>query len=336
VVAAERAARAGVPCVLVTPTPTQEHLAWGDVVDTDRATERRGWARLEIVDRRADDPRTGLWSSRVVEAIRGAERALCILNRTGRAKLLRCGSCGTVATCERCASAVHQDESKQLVCGRCATVRPTVCTECGSSKFKALRIGTARAAEELSALVRAPVGEVTGASDDVPDTQVLVGTEALLHRVGRADVVVFVDLDAELSAPHFRADEAALALLARAARIVRGRTANGRVVVQTRQPEHPVLAAAVAAEPQRLAAAETELRRELQLPPFSALAQVSADGAPALVDGLRGQLGVEVIGPDNHDAYLLRAPDHAVLCDALASVERRAGRLRVSVDPVRV
>jgi primosomal protein N' (replication factor Y) len=336
VVAAERAARADVPCVLVTPTPTQEHLAWGDVVETDRSTERRGWARIEIVDRRGDDPRTGLWSSRVVDVVRSGGRVLCILNRTGRAKLLRCGACGTVATCERCASAVRQDADKSLVCDRCTAVRPTVCTDCGSSKFAALRIGTAKAAEELAALVGSPVGEVTGASSEVPGTPVLVGTEALLHRVGRADVVVFVDLDAELSAPHFRANEAALALLARASRIVRGRTEDGRVVLQTRQPDHPVLVAAVASEPQRLADVDAELRRELHLPPFSAFAQVSGDGAPSVVDSVRGQIGVEVIGPDNHDAFLVRAAAHGQLCDALARVDRPAERVRISVDPVRV
>ncbi len=336
VVAAERAARAEVPCVLVTPTPTQEHLAWGEVVETDRATERRGWARVEIIDRRGDDPRTGLWSSRVVDVVRGGGRVLCILNRTGRAKLLRCGSCGTVATCERCASAVRQDSDKQLVCDRCGTIRPTVCTDCGSSKFAALRIGTAKAAEELAALVGAPVGEVTGASSDVPDTPVLVGTEALLHRVGRADVVVFVDLDAELSAPHFRANEAALALLARASRLVRGRSEDGRVVLQTRQPDHPVLAAAVAAEPQRLADVDGEMRRELRLPPCTAVAQVSGEGAPTVIEAVRGQIGIEVVGPDNHDAFLVRAADHALLCDALAAIERPAERVRISVDPVRV
>jgi primosomal protein N' (replication factor Y) len=336
VVAAERASLASAPCVLVTPTPTQEQLAWGELIETDRATERAGWARLEVVDRRGDDPRTGLWSTRVVDVVRGGGRVLCILNRTGRAKLLRCATCGEVATCERCASAVHQDDASQLVCGRCATLRPSVCIACGASKFKALRIGTARAAEELTALVGEPVGEVTGASEDVPDTRVLIGTEALLHRVGRADVVLFVDLDAELAAPHFRANEAALALLARAARVVRGRTEGGRVVVQTRQPDHPVLAAASAGEPQRLAVADRELREVLTLPPFAAIASVSGDGAAVYVNGVRGQLGVDVIGPDNLDAYLVRAADHRILCDALGAVARPADRLRVSVDPVRV
>ena len=81
-----------------------------------------------------------------------------------------------------------------------------------ASRFKSLRIGTSRAAEELAALVGGPVGEVTGATAELPGTDVVVGTEAVLHRVGRADLVVFIDFDAELAAPHFRANEATMSL----------------------------------------------------------------------------------------------------------------------------
>ncbi|MBA2608295.1 MAG: hypothetical protein H0U92_05125 [Actinobacteria bacterium] len=334
-VVAARAARAGVACALTSSTPTVEQLDWGTLVETDRNTERRGWARIEILDRRGDDPRTGLWSSRAVDAIRSAGRTLCILNRTGRAKLAACAKCSTIATCEKCAGAVHQVEAAELICGRCGTTRPTLCLVCGGTKLKLLRVGTARAAEELSALIGAPVAEVTGASAAVPDTKAIVGTEALLHRVGRADLVVFVDLDSELSAPRYQANEEALALLARASRVVRGRFGDGRLLVQTRQPDHPVLLAAAANDPARLTDTDRQMRQDLALPPFAALAQVSGVAAPVFVDGLRGQLGVEVTGPDNHEAFLVRAPNHQTLCDALARVERPIGRLRVSVDPVR-
>lgn len=330
-VAAERAARNNAPCVLVTPTPTLELLAFGDLISTDSATERRGWARLEVVDRRGDDPRKGLWSTRVVEAARSADRVVCVLNRTGRAKLLACASCSTIASCEKCAAAVSQPD-EALVCGRCGTERPLVCLQCGASKFKALRIGTSRAAEELAALVGSPVGEVTGASDDVPDTRVVVGTEAVLHRVGRADLVVFIDFDAELAAPHFRANEATAALLARASRLVRGRLEDGRVIVQTRQPDHPLLRGAT----DELAAVDDEMRVALDLPPHSALAQVAGEGAGAVAEQLRKQSGVSVVGPDNHDAFLIKAANHGLLCDALQRVERPAERVRIAVDPVRV
>ncbi len=331
VVAAERARRANAPCLLISPVPTLEHLAWGELAQTDRATERRGWPRTEVIDRRGDDPRKGLWSDRAVELARGSGRVVCVLNRTGRAKLLACAKCATVATCERCAGVVTLP-GEDLVCRRCGTTRPQVCLQCGGSKLKQLRIGTTRAAEELCALIGEPVGEVTGASDAVGFERVLVGTEALLHRVAKADAVVFVDLDAELAAPHFRANEAALALLARASRIVRGRTENGVVVVQTRQPEHRVLRAVTTIDPESVAASDREMRQALGLPPFSALAHVSGDDASMRIEALRGQIGITVRGPDERGGYLVLGSDHEVLCDALAI--STGGR--VSVDPVRI
>ncbi len=334
-VAAERAARASAPCVFVSATPTLEHLAWGELVETDRPTERSGWAKLEVIDRRGDDPRTGLWSTRVVDVARSPGRVVCILNRTGRAKLLACNKCGAVATCERCAGVV-QLPGDALVCRRCGTERPPVCLDCGGSKMKLLRVGTARAAEELAALLGEAVGEVTGATIEVPTERVVVGTEALLHRVGRADAVVFVDLDAELSAPHFRANEATLSLLARAARVVRGRSEKGVVIVQTRQPDHPVLRAVSAIDPTLVSTPDAEMREALRLPPFAALAHLSGEGAPEFVGALGGRLGVTVNGPDERGGYLVRAPDHQLLCDALASIERPAERMRLAVDPVRI
>jgi primosomal protein N' (replication factor Y) len=170
---------------------------------------------------------------------------------------------------------------------------------------------------------------------------VVVGTEAALHRVRRADAVAFLDFDAELLAPRFRAGEEALALLARAARLVAGdgaRTerAPGRVLVQTRQPRHPVLAAAVGADPGILARAEAEVRVALDLPPCSALAVVSGAAADEYGSALvmAAGDGVAVTGPVD-GAWSVRAPDHAALSDLLGSVPRPGGRLRVEVDPVR-
>ena len=58
-VAIERARRAGVPCVLTSPCPTLEALAWGDLLAADRARDRAGWPPVEVVDRRDEDPRRG-------------------------------------------------------------------------------------------------------------------------------------------------------------------------------------------------------------------------------------------------------------------------------------
>ena len=81
---------------------------------TDRAVERRGWAVVEVVDRTGDDPRTGLFSERLVTAAhaeldRPDGRVVCVLHRTGRIRLLACRTCGELARCTRCGAAVAQD-----------------------------------------------------------------------------------------------------------------------------------------------------------------------------------------------------------------------------------
>jgi primosomal protein N' (replication factor Y) len=335
-VVAERAARTGASCVLVTPMPTPDHLAWGPVITTSRAAERAGWAALDVVDRRHDDPRSGLFSDRLVAAIRSDSRVLCVLNRKGRARLLACGACGELARCETCGASMASD-GDLLRCGRCHTTRPAVCAACGSTRLKVLRAGVSRVREELEALAGRPVGEVTSDSDEVPATAVVIGTEAVLHRAGPADVVAFLDFDQELLAPRYRSGEEALALLVRAARAVGARGGGGRVLVQTRAPRHEVLDAAVHADPSRWATVESERRAELRLPPATAMALVSGEAAAAFavaVEALDGE-GVEVQGPAD-GRYRVRAPHHAALCDALAAAQRPSGRLRIEVDPLRI
>src|SRR6202042_3219389 len=135
------------------------------------------------------------------------------------------------------------------------------------------RVGVTRAREELQAVSGRPVGEVTAATGPLPDCDVLVGTEAVLHRLSPADqvdAIAFVDFDQELLAPRVGAGEDALALLAHASRLAGGR--SGRVLVQTRLPEHPVVRAAVLADPALLTGPELEVRQALRLPPSTAVA----------------------------------------------------------------
>lgn len=350
-VVAERARRAGAPCLLVSPTPTLEALAWGELVVPGRADERAGWPRMEVVDQRDLDPTLGpLFSPSLVNLVRGSGRTLCVLNRTGRARLLACRACATLARCAVCDSAVAQAGPvtvdgphrtaglDELACGRCGARRPMVCLSCGGAQFKNLRLGVSRAREELEALAGEPVVEVTGAteSDDpaMGSARLLIGTEALLHRVGRGDAVAFLDFDQELLALRYRAAEQALTMLARAARTVRrGSGGHGRILVQTRTPDHPVLMAARHADPGRLVEAELPLRATLGLPPTTAMAVVSGQAGPAFMAELGTPVGVVVQGPVD-GAWRLRAPDHHALCDALATVTRPPGRLRIAVDPL--
>jgi primosomal protein N' (replication factor Y) len=126
---------------------------------------------------------------------------------------------------------------------------------------------------------------------------VLVGTEAVLRRVERAAPVAFLDLDAELLAPRYRAAEEAMALVARAARLLGGKAAGGRLLLQTKLPRHEVVQAALLADPGRVADAELERRRALLLPPVTALAHVAGAGAEVFARAAAEHPGVTALGP---------------------------------------
>jgi primosomal protein N' (replication factor Y) len=263
---------------------------------------------------------------------------VCVLNRKGRARLLVCGACAELARCETCGATVGTTEAGTLRCARCRAERPAVCRHCGAARLKQRRLGVSRAREDLERLSRRPVAEVTGdldAAAPLPAAGVLVGTEAVLRRCDRAAAVAFLDLDAELLAPRHRAAEEAMALVARAARLVGGKAGGGRLLLQTKLPRHEVVQAALLADPTRVSTAEAERRAALRFPPVTAMAHVAGAGAEVFARAVASHPGVEALGPADGD-WLLRAPDHPTLCDALAATPRPPGRLRVAVDPRRL
>lgn len=335
-VVVERCRRAGVPYVLMSPVPSlvavEEYAGGGGVVHPPAGRERAGWPRVVVVDRTDEDPwKRSLVTSALIERLRDpALSVVCVSNTTGRARVLACRSCRSLVRCERCDAAVGLDDDARLVCRRCGSVRPGVCQACGASRFANLRPGVTRLREELEAAAARPVVAVTGADDDRPrPARIYVGTEAVLHRVASADTVVFLEFDSEMLAPRFRAAEQALALIVRAGRLA------PEVLVQTFAPDHIVLAAGAAGDPERILPGERARRELLGLPPYGALAVVSGAGAAEVI-GRLDQPGVEV-GGDGEERFLVRAPDWMTLGSALNSLERPTGaRVRIEVDPARI
>ena len=175
-VAIERARRCAVPCTLVAAIPTAVAIAAAtSVARPDREAERAGWPRLEVVDLREEAPGQALLSDALARALHRTldrdARALCVLNRRGRARLLACGACRELARCEACGGAVEEtdrDGERALRCRVCDATRPWVCGACASVRLRAIRVGVHRVRDDLAALLpRATVLDVDAASDEI-------------------------------------------------------------------------------------------------------------------------------------------------------------------------
>ena len=333
-VAIERARRDGAPCMLLSASPSLQALAVGALLTEARSVERAGWPIVDVIDRRGDDPTTGEWcSEQLSRVLASGQSVACVINRKGRARFPVCHQCGDVPR-SSAGSALFLD-ADELVDPVSGVRRPVVCEKCGSMRFRKVRLGVSGVREELEALARRPVAELTKDDPDPPSgVDLFVGTEAMLHRLDHVDVVVFLDFDQELLAPRFRANEQAMALIVRAARLVGPRSVGGRVMLQTRIGDHEVLNAALHADPDRLVVVERSRREALGLPPFTALAVISGQSAALFVAGIAKGV-VTVSGPDD-GRWMVSAPTHEDLSTALGAVKRPPGRLRIEMDPQRV
>ncbi len=340
-VAIERARRAGIPCVLASPTPSLESLRQADrVLVPSKSSSRAAWPNLTVVDMRTQET-PGLLSESIVDLIRAPGPIVCVLNRKGRARMLACERCGALAACETCgASLVETDEGK-LRCLRDETTRPKVCGECSGTHMKHLRPGISRLAVDLAVLARREVTEVSADSEaaDLSSDGLFLGTEAVLHRIDRAKAVVFLDFDQELTVPRYRAAEEAFGLLGLAARLVGPRADGGRVVVQTRRPDDVVVQAALHGDPGRVATAQRDIRQVFSQPPYGAWALVSGAGAAEFIENAK----TAAIGrPDDvrflqqGERWRLDSNSHDSLLSVLNDAERPQDRIRIEVDPLSI
>jgi len=329
----ERAQRAQASFAVLSPAPTVEAAALADgAVDAlPHDVEVSGWPRARVVDRREEPPGARLLTEPLAAALRDARGlAVCVVNRRGRFRLLACDACHALLRWDR------TDE------------RPRICDQCGGQRLRVLRAGITRIREELEALIPGRrVIDVDTDTGDLAPADILIGTEAVLHRSdvrrARPVLVAFLDLDQELFAPRYRAATQAHWLVTRGAQLLSGRPrAETQLLVQTRVPDHEVARAVATGNPQLVAAAETERRRVLGYPPFGAIAELTGPDAALTVaaDALRS-LSVTVHGPTGGRA-LVRAPDWESLADPLAAAVRAARasapgtRVRVAVDPPRI
>ena len=303
-----RARFEGAPIVLASATPSietrvnaeQGRYAWLKL--PSRFGESR-LPHLEAVDLRREAPARGRWlSPRLLAAIEEArargEQSLLFLNRRGYAPLTLCRVCGHRFQCPNCSAwLVEHRFRRQLLCHHCGHVegRPELCPSCHEAdSLTACGPGVERLAEEAQALF--PDARALVLSSDFPGGlerlrhqleeaargayDLLIGTQLVAkgHNFPLLTVVGIVDADVGLANGDPRAAERTFQLLQQATgRAGRGEK-PGRGLLQTWQPDHPVIAALLSGDAERFYAQETREREAAGLPPFGRLASLIVSG----------------------------------------------------------
>jgi len=294
----------GVPVLLGSGTPSLESLANAEAgrYRTLHLRARPGAIRppqVQIIDMRAQRLEHGMSPAllaAVADTVARGEQALVFRNRRGYAPVLLCHSCGWHADCPRCDRPLTLHAGRrQLLCHHCDFRQrvPTACPVCASADLKPQGQGTERLEEALIAqFPQVPVlrvdRETTRRRDafeqllatlqnDQP--AILVGTQMLAkgHDLPNLTLVAIVGVDEGLHSVDFRAGERMAQLVVQVAGRAGRARKPGRVLLQTHQPEHPLLRGLLA---HGYAAAARELlaeRRQSQLPPYSHQVLLRAD-----------------------------------------------------------
>jgi primosomal protein N' (replication factor Y) len=382
--------------VLASATPSLETLTnvVAGRYECQKLTERHGAAVLpavSLIDLRRDPPKRleGLsgsagqsWLSAalraaIAETLAAGEQAMLYLNRRGYAPLTLCRSCGHRLQCPNCTAwLVEHRLIKRLQCHHCGltTALPDSCPSCDAKvSLAACGPGVERLGEEVKRLFPA-ARQATMASDTLTgpaaaavlveevqkgEVDILIGTQiaAKGHHFPKLTLVGVVDGDLGLYGGDLRAGERSFQLLQQVAGRAGRAEHPGRVLVQTAEPEHPVMQALRDGDRDRFMAIESEQRQRAGLPPFGRLAAVivTAPDQRLLDEFARGLLrrlpersGFQVLGPApaplavlrgrHRRRFLVKAPRNAALQDFLRTWlgdVKTPGqlRLRIDVDP---
>jgi primosomal protein N' (replication factor Y) len=340
---------AGAAVILGSATPAVDSLGraldgrYDRVILPTRPTGRP--PVIEVADMRAElaDGNRGLLSRALDDALAGldtaaGDQAILVLNRRGTASVVLCRDCGHVQACPDCERPlVYHQAGTTLRCHHCGRATPlaTRCPNCRSPRIRYLGGGTERVEREVReahpalrvARLDRDVTERRGAAEKIVDafttgrTDVLVGTSLVAKGldVPGVTLVGVVSSDVALNLPDERAAERTYQLLSQAVgRAGRGHRA-GLAILQTYQPDHPVIQAVATGDGARFYAAELDVRRRFGSPPFGELVKLTVslperdaaerEGA-AMAERLRERAAgrrTAVIGPA--PAYIARRND---------------------------
>ena len=308
-VAERRAAAAGVPLLLGSATPALESHA--------RALDGR-YTRVEMPCRISNLPLPGVATidlrahqqdrhargaiSRQLhrameEALDDDGQVILLLNRRGFSTHIQCPSCGQASECPECEIALtHHRGRKRAVCHYCDYHIP-VPNECRACGFKGLNFfgrGTERLEDEVqqrfprhtSLRMDTDTMSRPGSHEKALDRfrsgeiRILLGTQMIAKGLDFPNVTLVgvINADTALHLPDFRAAEKTFQLITQVA----GRTGRskrgGHVLVQTCEPDHPAIRAAIRHDYALFSAEELPLRKALGYPPYGAMVRILVRG----------------------------------------------------------
>jgi primosomal protein N' (replication factor Y) len=291
------------------------HLPPIEIIDTKGITEK--------------DRSKVMLSPALIQAIRQTvernKQVILFQNRRGYSPYQVCRVCGWIPQCKYCdVSLTYHKFSNKLICHYCGTTYPplTTCAACGSHNFMQRNFGTEKIEEQLLEqfpdfkIARMDIDTVRGKNaHDVLIQQfeqrridILVGTQMVVKGLDfdNVDLVGILDADGLLHFADFRVNEHAFQLMEQVSGRAGRREATGKVMLQTIQPQNPLLQVIQRHDYKTMYQSEIETRKQFFYPPFSRLIHLTFKhkmkdiverGAHQFANSLKNKYGDYVVGP---------------------------------------
>lgn len=350
--AIRRAQLENIPVVLGSATPSLSSLY--NVIQKKftllSLTKRATGASLPtftVVDMRRQQSVQGISSSvlkAIAQHLEHGNQVLVFLNRRGYAPSILCHDCGWVAECDRCNTPLTKHIAPEcLQCHHCGKNKPvtTQCKECASQQLIDIGLGTERVEHALQKkfanknIIRIDRDstrkkgalEASLSSVNSGHADILVGTQMLAkgHHFPNVTLVVMLDIDGGLYSADFNASEQMAQLLLQVSGRAGREQKPGEVLLQTHQPEHPLLQNLISSGYMSFAKQLLSERKQANLPPYQYMALLRASS----VDRMAGETFLNDV---NHDmrSFCSQELDNelTIFGPLIAPLEKRAGRYR--------
>jgi primosomal protein N' (replication factor Y) len=260
-------------------------------------------------------------------ALANKEQVILFQNRRGYAPILMCRVCAYTPKCINCdVSLTYHKSSGKLHCHYCGYKEdtPSICPACGSTHLEYKGFGTEKVEDELSVLL--PEARIARMDLDTTRSRnslqnilndleekkidVLVGTQMVAKGLDFSDVTVIgiINADSLLKYPDYRANERSFQMLAQVSGRAGRRGKQGKVVIQTYDPNHRVIKQVIENDYKDLYLTEMEERKNFKYPPFYRIINLDIkhknpdilyNQAEYLATELRKNFGDRVVGPES-------------------------------------